>query len=382
MEYPLREQTLTTENEAPPCPSPSLPPLEKAMLRDDNSWLKTFSDLRYGIFPAKKPEEVMAYQGLAEYGLEVDPEMARRYHLCLEDQKVQYIRQKLEEKQAEILRQRREAEQEAAWQHSRQREILAQQQFAWYSKQNPRYAQSARHEDFFRETAAFAVAGGESDDTESEQAMQLDDSIMSSPTYRYAAQNDAVQDSSFTIPYFARTVDSTAEAEEYLSVEARTRKRRNLYNPSQPPHRMMNWAERDYSGLLQTPPPGFTPTASIGEADLHRDMVHDTQLAKQLEPHRIVQDEPTPPYHPDDEMLLQDSGEQVAQRVKSPTLSDLIGSETPSEEDDASADGDSDFDPRSRSSQPPTHRDVKGFGGRKRRASGRSTGRASRRARR
>ncbi|OAP56435.1 hypothetical protein AYL99_09614 [Fonsecaea erecta] len=371
MEHSLREQTQTDKHDTPPPRlTPTLPPLEEAMLRDGESWVHAFSNLRYGVVPTKKPEEVMAYQGLADHTLESDPEMARGYQLCLQEQKAQYVRQKLEEKKAEILRRKREAEQEVARQQAIQRAIREQQQFDFYSRQYPRYGHFVRRPGLFaHENTAVAVGGEEFGDTDSEQALHLDDSIMSSPTYRFVALDDTFQQFGAASPDVAMTVDSVAEAEEYLPdgcATASTRSRRKFPNASQPLRYMANRANPRSTELAQTPPPRFTPAASLGEGELPRNTVHDMPGRNRVEPYRIVPDEPTPPYQPEDEML-QDVSSPVAPPAKSPTLSDLIGSETASEDNGNGADDDSDFDPRSRSPRPPQHRDVQGFGRRSRR---------------
>ncbi|KIW93826.1 uncharacterized protein Z519_05141 [Cladophialophora bantiana CBS 173.52] len=377
MEYPLREQLLTDQNDPLPRASPPLLPWEEAMLQDSNSWAQSFSNLRYGIVPAKKPEEVMAYQGFAEHQLECDPEMTRRYRICLEERKAQYIQQKLEEKRAEIERQRREAERKAMRQYSRQRMALHQQHLAFYTKQYPRYEQLWRRAGLLDDVdVAVAVAREDLNETDPQQLLTLDESIMSSPTYRFVSEHDVVDGSDADVRNFARAYGGSAEeAEEHLQVVSgtvRTRSHRKLQNASQSPRHKTNWPRQHSSELPQTPSTAFTPTASLGEADLDRDMIEDTRLTTPWEPPARVQDEPTPPYHPDDEMLLNECRGLTPQPVQSPTLSDLIGSETPSEKGDDDSDGDGDFDPRSSFSQPPTHRNVKGFGQRNRRVSRRT----------
>ncbi|EXJ67690.1 uncharacterized protein A1O5_09036 [Cladophialophora psammophila CBS 110553] len=377
MEHPLREQMLTDQNDPLPRASSPLPPWEEAMLEESNSWVQSFSDLRYGIAPTKKPEEVMVYQGFAEHQLECDPEMTRRYRLCLEEQKAQYIQQKLEEKRAEIERETREAERKAMRQYSRQRAVLHQQHLAFYTQQYPRYEQLWRREGLLDDVdVAAAMAREDFNETDPQQPLTLDESIMSSPTYRFVSKHDVVDGSDADARNLDRTYGGTAEeAEEHLqpvSGTVRTRSRRKLQNASQPPRHMTNWPRQHSSEPPQTPSTAFTPATSLGEADFDREMVEDTRLITPWEPQARMLDEPTPPYHPEDEMLLNECGGPTPQPVKSPTLSDLIGSETPSEKGDDDSDRDGDFDPRNSSSQPPTHRNVKGFGQRNRRVSRRT----------
>ncbi|KIW80677.1 hypothetical protein Z517_07293 [Fonsecaea pedrosoi CBS 271.37] len=374
MDHPSQEQMLTDERDPPPRTSPLLPPLEEAMHQDGNAWVQSFSNLRYGIMTRKRPEEIMSYQGVAEHKLETDPEMTRRYQLCLDEQKAQYIRQKLEEQKSDILSQRR-VEQEATWHQERQRELRAQQQLAFYTKQYPRYPQFYRREGLFRDDNPMVnTARQNPGDTDAEKARHLDKSMMSSPSYHFVALDDTDQEAGAATPKLARTQHSTTDGPDVdlstmtRSVEPRIRKTR--HNTFQSPYHTTTQAGRNHSSELpQTPSAGFTPAASGDEANFSRNMM---PLTKQGGPHRSIRDEPTPPYHPDDQLSSHGFNKPAAQRVKSPTLSDLIGSETPSENDDDDTDGDYDFDPKSPSPEPPKHRDVKSFGQRNRKGSRRT----------
>ena len=140
MEFPQLNGMVN--NESDPCTSLSEQLFTTAeVLRDTHPLAESFHNMRHGILPRRKPEEVMTYQGLAEHQKERDLEMARRYHrFSSERRRLWSLQQKAAMEQAAQERQRRVAEQETIerqrrqveqafiLERSRQKAILAQQQ--------------------------------------------------------------------------------------------------------------------------------------------------------------------------------------------------------------------------------------------------------------
>ncbi|ETI25428.1 hypothetical protein G647_02201 [Cladophialophora carrionii CBS 160.54] len=126
----------------------------------------------------------------------------------------------------------------------------------------------------------------------------------------------------------------------------------------------------------------YTPAASAYSPYLDNGMIERSLAALQQTTTEIMGDtapEATPPLssyaHAEGDMVLNDP-EVTADDAEpqSPNLSDIIGSETPSEDDGDDDDEDEDFDPNRRGTSlvVPKHREVKGFGMRTRRSIGKA----------
>ncbi|OCT47228.1 hypothetical protein CLCR_02424 [Cladophialophora carrionii] len=126
----------------------------------------------------------------------------------------------------------------------------------------------------------------------------------------------------------------------------------------------------------------YTPAASSYSPYLDNGMIERSRAALQQTTTEIMGDtatEATPPLssyaHAESDMVRDDPEVTVDDAEPlSPNLSDIIGSETPSEDDGDDDDEDEDFDPNRRGTSlvVPKHREVKGFGMRTRRSIGRA----------
>ena len=470
MAFRSNNETVNDENIPLSGPNHRLPPTEEGLLQEINPWMESFHNLRYGIVPRKKPEEIMTYRGIADHRKEADLEMDRRYQRFINERRhLEYLKWKMEEEQAEaetkkhwaeqeaMQRQRSRAQQAAILGHSRQNAMLAREQTEaqfnapnaqydlypdtrlqpqgsgpLYAFVKPPHRIPVVHEGHF---TTYPVTVRKNPDSpaasipSNQQAWQrhdhtitttvkdepnyrvnaahstlLDESITSSPTYRSSPAHRFVAERDHTGrtrmqsykatggyraaagPQSARTAMATmtngsrAQAQDAAPNDTTSSARYLLsqlaQNMVQPPTSMPNQLRQQASQPYFKSVAAFTPAPTPDEDDIVHDQI---EVIRNTRPGITAKfsNGPTPPAEADadeDQEMLDDNGfpSDEAQPA-TPTLSDIIGSETPSEEEvDDEDDGDWDFDPKSPSPPPPAHREVKGFGMRTRRLSSRA----------
>ncbi|EXJ57515.1 hypothetical protein A1O7_07863 [Cladophialophora yegresii CBS 114405] len=224
----------------------------------------------------------------------------------------------------------------------------------------------------------------------------LDESITTSPTYRYAPAPSYRLATGNDIDDRLGIAGSHAEPTARLSGRPRVdwykqyllATNKNIQTSSShgkiengfPTSRQQSFPQAQQSYLASAA--AYTPADSADLPYFDMEMYERTCAAPQQTTTAMMgttSAEATPPLSSDasaeGDMILDDS-EVTADDVEpqSSNLSDIIGSETPSEDDGEDDDDDEEFDPNRRGTglKVPKHQEVRGFGMRRRRSSGRA----------
>ncbi|KAJ9610745.1 hypothetical protein H2200_005522 [Cladophialophora chaetospira] len=348
-----------------------------ALLQGSSSWERSFHNLKYGLSPHETTEDFMTYQGPAQYRKENDRTMAAHY---LKDQqerfKAELVQRKFEEKHAELEQQRRQVEQIEAEPRSsaqmlahcrRTRFVLAKQQEnlwqqqAIFNRQYPQYAFSApmktRSPDFRGSIHAMHLAqqrllqqrlsAATSIQTSPVRPSQLlDQTITESPTYR----------SSPALTYRAAVRGRPPKATPVQARPDPTAIDLNGYDLPLP----------QPSGMTKRPRPqpvsdqrvhiraaAYSPTSSVDSPLPDGDMIEVRRRSQRQTSTIPAHSNATSPVFAKSEDKknmfsdhLETKGPSGLESPASPSLAEIIGSETPSEaEDEDEGDGDEDFDP-------------------------------------